>query len=69
MRISIKLGVESSARDALNRAFYTAVVSDVVSLADKDTHILSLKHGEIVTVKSSNEHISSTGRLWSCFKI
>ena len=40
--IATKLGVESSARDALNRDFYSVVVSDSVSSSDKDVHIRSL---------------------------
>ena len=36
--IATELGVTSSAMDALNRDFYTIVVSDAVSSSDKDAH-------------------------------
>jgi nicotinamidase-related amidase len=37
--MSTELGVESSARDALNRDFYPVIVSDEVSSSDNDAHI------------------------------
>lgn len=36
--ISSEIGVESSARDALNRGYYTVVVKDAVSSADQAAH-------------------------------
>jgi nicotinamidase-related amidase len=42
--IATELGVESSARDALNRDFYPVIVSYAVSSSDKDAHIRSLEH-------------------------
>ena len=44
--ISTELGVESSARDALNRDFYSVVVSDAICLPDKDAHARSLQNME-----------------------
>ena len=42
--ILTEIGVESSARDALNRDFYSVIVSDAVSLSiDKDAHTRSLQ--------------------------
>jgi nicotinamidase-related amidase len=41
--ISIEGGIESSARDALNRDFYAVLVSDAVSSLDKDAHTRSTK--------------------------
>lgn len=40
--IATEFGVESSARDAFNRGFYSVVVSDRVSSPDKDGHNRSL---------------------------
>jgi nicotinamidase-related amidase len=54
--ISTELGVESSARDALNRDFYSVIVSDAVSSSDKDVHARSLQNMEkFLTVVSTNE--------------
>lgn len=41
--IATEIGVASSARDASNRGFYTVVLSDCVSSADKEMHEASLK--------------------------
>jgi nicotinamidase-related amidase len=60
--ISTELGVESSARDALNRDFYPVIVSDAVSSSDKDAHTRSLQNMErFLTVVSLNEIID----IWS----
>ncbi|MCL4363584.1 cysteine hydrolase [Candidatus Marsarchaeota archaeon] len=40
--IATEIGVESSARDALNRGFFPVVAQDAVSSADKDAHERSL---------------------------
>ncbi len=40
--ISTEWGVESSAREALNRGYYVVIVSDGVSSANKDAHERSL---------------------------
>ena len=60
--IATELGVESSARDALNRDFYSVVVSDAVSSSDKDAHTRSLQNMErYLTVVSTNE----LANVWS----
>ena len=60
--ISTELGIESSARDALNRDFYPVIVSDAVSSSDKDAHTRSLQNMEIfLTVISINE----LANIWS----
>lgn len=41
--ISTEIGVDSSARDAANRGFYTVVIADCVSSFDKDLHESALK--------------------------
>jgi nicotinamidase-related amidase len=54
--ISTELGIESSARDALNRDFYPVIVSDAVSSSDKYAHDRSLQNMErFLTVVSTNE--------------
>ncbi|MCL4340987.1 MAG: cysteine hydrolase [Candidatus Thermoplasmatota archaeon] len=40
--IATEIGIESSARDSMNRGFYTVVVEDAVSSADKSAHERSL---------------------------
>jgi nicotinamidase-related amidase len=45
--IATELVVESSARDALNRDFYSGVVSYAVSSPDKDAHARFTKYGKI----------------------
>ena len=53
--IATELGVESSARDALNRDFYPVIVSDAVSSSDKDAHMRCLQNMErFLTVVSTN---------------
>jgi nicotinamidase-related amidase len=41
--IATEIGVEPSVRDALNKDFYSVVVSDAVSSSDKDAHTRSLQ--------------------------
>lgn len=54
--IATELGAESSARDALNRDFYSVIYSDAVSSSDKDAHARSLQNMEtFLTVASTNE--------------
>jgi nicotinamidase-related amidase len=60
--IATELGVESSARDALNRDFYPVIVSDAVSSSDKDAHARSLQNMErFLTVSSMKEIVN----MWS----
>ena len=42
--IATECGIESSARDAFNRGFYSVVVSDCVSSPDKNGHNRSLEN-------------------------
>ena len=54
--IATELGIESSARDALNRDIYPVIVSDAVSSSDKDAHMQYLQNMErFLTVVSTNE--------------
>ena len=54
--IATKFGVESSARDAFNRGFYSAVISDCVSSPDKNGHNRSLENMKnLITVINSKE--------------
>jgi nicotinamidase-related amidase len=60
--IATELGIESSAIDALNRDFYSVVVSDAVSSSDIDAHTCSLQNMErYLTVVSTNE----LANVWS----
>ena len=54
--IATEYGIESSARDASSRGFYSVVVSDCVSSPDKEGHNRSLENmKKIITIISSNE--------------
>ena len=54
--IATEFGVESSARDAFNRGFYSVVVSDCVSSPSKDGHERSLENMKnLVTIIHSKE--------------
>ncbi len=54
--IATEIGIESSARDAQNRGFYTIVVEDAVSSGDKDAHERSLANlARLVNVRKSAE--------------
>jgi len=54
--IATEFGVESSARDAFNRGFYSVVVSDCVSSPYKDGHDRSLENmRNLITIINSKE--------------
>ena len=56
--ISTEIGIDSSARDAANRGFYTIIVEDCVSSPDKEMHELALKiMKRICLVKNSKDII------------
>lgn len=60
--IATEFGVESSARDAFNRGFYSVVVSDCVSSPSKDGHNRSLENMKsLVTIINSKE----LDNIWS----
>jgi len=60
--IATEMGVESSARDALNRDFYPVIVSDAASSSDKDAHVRSLQNMDrFLTVISTDELVN----IWS----
>jgi nicotinamidase-related amidase len=64
--IATECGVESSARDAFNRGFYSVVISDCVSSPDKDGHNRSLENMKnLITIISSKE----LENIWSGGKI
>ncbi len=54
--IATEYGVESSARDAMNRGFYTIIAKDAVSSSNKEGHLRSLENmKQLVFVFSSKE--------------
>ena len=60
--IATEFGVESSARDAFNRGFYSVVVSDCVSSPSKDGHNKSLENMKsLITIINSKE----LDNIWS----
>jgi nicotinamidase-related amidase len=64
--IATECGIESSARYAFNRGFYTVVASDCVSSPNKDGHNRSLENMKnLITIMSSKE----LANIWSAAKI
>ncbi|BCS91058.1 MAG: isochorismatase [Candidatus Micrarchaeota archaeon] len=58
--IATEIGIESSARDALNRGFLPIVLEDCVSSADKEAHERSIKNmSNLLVVTSSSEFINA----------
>ena len=58
--IATEIGVESSARDASNRGFYSVIAEDAVSSGDQEAHKRSLANmSRMMLVKKSAEIISS----------
>ncbi len=55
--ISTEVGIESSARDASNRGFYTVVLSDCVSSPNKDLHECALKILERLFIVTDSSEI------------
>ena len=54
--IATEFGVESRAREALSRGFYSVVVSDIASSPDREAHGRSLENMEkMMTVINSKE--------------
>ena len=54
--IATEFGIESSARDAFNRGFYSVVVSDCVSSPYKDGHDRSLENMKnLITITNSKD--------------
>ena len=61
--ISTEYGIESSARDAFNRGFYSVIASDAVSSYDKEAHERSLENmRKLVAAIISSKEISN---IWS----
>ena len=59
--ISTEIGVESSARDALNRGFFPVVATDAVSSSNEEAHSRSLQNlKNIMLLLTTNDLIS----LW-----
>jgi nicotinamidase-related amidase len=62
--IATDLGIESNARESLNRDFYTVVASDAVSSFDRESHIRSLENlRKIIDVISSKELVNIWSRI------
>jgi nicotinamidase-related amidase len=54
--IATEFGIESSARDAFNRGFYSVVISDCVSSRSKEGHDRSLENMKnLITIINSKE--------------
>jgi nicotinamidase-related amidase len=54
--IATEFGVESNARDAFNREFYSVVISDCVSSPYKEGHDRSLRNMKnLITIINSKE--------------
>jgi nicotinamidase-related amidase len=54
--IATEFGIESSARDALNRGFYSVVISDCVSSPDRNAHERSIENmRKLITIMTSKD--------------
>ena len=54
--IATEFGIESSARDASNRGFYSVVISDCVSSPDRNAHESSIENmRKIITIMTSKD--------------
>ena len=54
--IATEFGIESSARDASNRGFYSVVISDCVSSPDRNAHERSIENmRKIITIMTSKD--------------
>ncbi len=60
--IATEIGVESSARDALNRGFYAVIAEGAVSSSDKDAHERSLENLKKLAIVSDSINIAD---IWS----
>jgi len=70
--IATECGVESSARDAFSRGFYSVVVSDCMSSPDKNGHYRSLEYMKnLITITNLKEleNIWSGGKKLSSTSI
>jgi nicotinamidase-related amidase len=60
--IATEFGIESSARDASNRGFYSVVISDCVSSPDRNAHERSIENmRKLITITTSKD----IERSWS----
>lgn len=58
--IATDLGIESNARESLNRDFYTVIATDAVSSFDRESHMRSLENlRKIINLVSSKELIDT----------
>lgn len=58
--ISTEIGIESSARDASNRGFYTVIASDCVSSSSKEMHECAIKVIEKMFIANTSSEIMHT---------
>jgi nicotinamidase-related amidase len=61
MGIATEIGIESSARDALNRGFFPVIVTDAVSSMNQDAHNRSLENLKNMMILLSSEELIT---LW-----
>lgn len=60
--IATEYGVESSARDALNRGFFPVIVTDAVSSSDHEAHLRSLQNMKSMMVLLTSKDLAS---IWN----
>jgi nicotinamidase-related amidase len=61
--IATEYGVESTARDALNRGFFPVIISDAVSSANREGHYRSLENMKNLTIELTAEELASVWKL------
>jgi nicotinamidase-related amidase len=57
--IATEMGIESSARDAINRGFFSVIVTDAVSSYNQDAHMRSLENLKTWMILLNAEEIAS----------
>lgn len=61
--IATEYGVESSARDALNRGFFPVIVTDAVSSSDQEAHARSLQNLKNMMLLLSTNDLTNTWKV------
>ena len=57
--IATEYGVESTARDALNRGFFPVIISDAVSSSNKEGHFRSLENMKNLTIILTSKELAA----------
>jgi|GEM_PF-1810677 len=56
--IATEIGVESTARDAINRGFFPVVITDAVSIYNQEAHLRSLENMKSMMIILTTEELA-----------